>query len=65
LDVRVYDDALGLRRLARPKQGERCHACVIFVAQRQVQDEVFVPEHAEPSQLFGDAFRGFCARRRR
>ena len=51
LDVRVDDGALGLLLDTGHQCRQRNDACVIFVAQRQVQHQVLVADEAEPDEL--------------
>ena len=62
LDVGANDDAFDLRGVTGPQFGERRQLRVIFVAKRQMQDEIFVPEDAEPDELCGERVARLCAR---
>ena len=62
LDVDIGDHTFGLHRHAGAHPGKRNEAGVILVAQRQVQHEVFLAQHADALELVGQ--RGGASARR-
>src|SRR6185437_605330 len=62
LNFRACDDALGLHRLADTYARERHDARVVFIAQRQVQHEVLLAQHADAGELVGEGRCGLAAR---